>query len=81
MVGNLFWKRHVNLLRSLAGSWVADTESKAEIPLDDAYPEVTPLLHSEQRQIESQADSQADSAQVVSSKPQDLLPVSASEET
>ena len=81
MVGNLFWKRYVNLLRSLAGSWVADTESKAEIPLDDAYPEVTPLLHSEQRQIESQADSQADSAEVVSPKPQDLLPVSASEET
>ena len=28
-------------LRSLAGSKVADTELKAEIPLDDAYPEVT----------------------------------------
>ena len=81
MVGNLFWKRHVNLLRSLAGSWFAGTESKAEIPLDDAYPEVTPLLHSEQPQIESQADSQTDSAQVVSPRPQDLLPVHASEET
>ena len=57
MVGNLFWKRHVDQLRSLAGSKVADTESKAEIPLDDAYPEVTPLFHPEQPQIDSQADS------------------------
>ena len=79
MVGNLFWKRHVDQLRSLAGSKVADTEPKAEIPLDDAYPEATPLLHPEQPQIES-TDSQADPTQVVPPKPQDLVPVSALEE-
>ena len=81
MVGNLFWKRHVDQLRSLAGSKVADTESKAEIPLDDAYPEVTPLLHPEQPPIES-TDSQADSTQVVLPSPhssQDLVPVPAPE--
>ena len=81
MVGNLFWKRHVDQLRSLAGSKVADTESKAEIPLDDAYPEVTPLLHPEQPPIES-TDSQADSTLVVPQSPhssQDLVPVPAPE--
>ena len=79
MARNLFWKRHVDQLRSLASSKVADTESKAEISLDHAYPKVTPLLHPEQPQIES-TDSQADSTQVVPPKPQDLAPVSASEE-
>ena len=59
-------------LRSWAGSKIADNESKAEIPLDDS-PEVTPLLHPEQPQIES-TDSQADSTQVVPPKPQDLVP-------
>ena len=81
MVGNLFSKRHVDQLRSLAGSKVAHTESKAEIPFDDAYPEVTPLFHPEQLQIES-TDSQADSTQVVPPSPhgsQDLVPVPAPE--
>ena len=81
MVGNLFWKRHVDQLRCLAGSKVADTESKVEIPLDDAYPDVTPSFHPEQPPIES-TDSQADSTLVVPPSPnssQDLVPVPAPE--
>ena len=79
-MGNLFWKRDVDQLRSLAGSKIAD-ESKAEIPLDDAYPEVTPLLYPKQPPIES-TDSQADSTLVVPPSPhssQDLVPVPAPE--
>ena len=81
MVGNLFWKRHVDQLRSLADSKVADTESKVEIPLNDAYPEVTPSLYPEQPPIES-TNSQADSTLVVPPSPhtsQDLVPVPAPE--
>ena len=52
MVGNLFWKCHVDQLQSLAGSKVADTEPITESPLDDAYPEVMPQRHPEQPQIE-----------------------------
>ena len=64
MVGNLLWKRHVDQLRSFAGSKVADTEPMAEIPLDDAYLEVMRLRHPEQPQIES-SDLQADWTYVV----------------
>ena len=45
MVENLFWKRHADQLRYLAGSKNADTELMAEIPLDDASPEVMPQCH------------------------------------
>ena len=82
MVGNVFWKRHVDQLQSLAGSKVTDTESKAEIPLDDAYPEVMPLHHPKQPQIES-SESAADLTRVIPPSPdgsQDLVPVSAPEE-
>ena len=82
MVGNLFWKRHVDQLRSLVGSKVADTEPMAESPLDDAYPEVMPRRHPEQPQIES-TDSQVYSNHVVPPSPhgsQNLVPVSAPEE-
>ena len=60
----------------------ADTESKAEIPLNDAYPEVIPLRHPEQPQIES-SESQAVPTHVVlpsSRASQDLVAVSAPEE-
>ena len=41
---DLFWKRHVDQLRSLAGSKVAETVTTAETPKDEyAYPEVVPL--------------------------------------
>ena len=82
IVGNLFWKGHVDQLRSLASSKVADTEPMAESPLDDAYPEVMPRRHPEQPQIES-TDLQADSSHVVLPSPhgsQNLVPVSAPEE-
>ena len=64
-------------LRSLAGSKVADTKSKVEIPLDESCPEVSLLLHPEQPQIQY-TDSQA-ATKVVPPKPQDLVPVSTSE--
>jgi len=54
----------------------------AEVPLDNAYPEVMPLRQPEQPQIES-PDSQADSTHVVPPSPhgsQHLVPVSAPEE-
>lgn len=79
IVENLFWKQHVDQLRSFAGSKVADTEPMAKVPLDDACPEVMPLRQPEQPQIES-SDSQADSTQVVPPSPhgsQNLVPVSA----
>ena len=82
MVGNLFWKRHVDQLRSLAGSKVADTKPVAESPLDDAYPEVMPQRYPEQPQNVS-TDSQADSNHVVPPSPhgsQNLVLVSAPEE-
>ena len=82
MVGNLFWKRHMDQLRSLAGSKVADTKPMAESPLDDAYPEVMPQRHPEQPQIES-TDSQADSNHVFLPSPhalQNLVIVSTPEE-
>lgn len=68
--------------RSLAGSKIADTETMVEVPLDDAYPEVTPLRQPEQPQMES-ADSQADSSHVYPLSPrgsQDLAQVSTPED-
>jgi len=42
-VRDLFWKRHVDQLRSLAGLKVAETITTAETPKDDyTYPEVVP---------------------------------------
>lgn len=81
MAGNLFWKQHVSQLRSLAGSKVADTEPMAEIPFDDAYPEVIPVRPPEAPPIES-SDYQADYNYVVPPRPQgspNLVPVSAPE--
>ena len=80
MVQNLFWKRDVDQLRFLAGSKIADTEPMAEVPLDNAYPEV--MRQPEQPQIESSV-SQADSTHVVPPSPlgsQDLVPATAPEE-
>ncbi|PFX29393.1 hypothetical protein AWC38_SpisGene5825 [Stylophora pistillata] len=68
-------------LRSLAGSKVVDTEPMAEIPFDDAYPEVIPVRPPEAPPIES-SDSQADYNHVVPPRPQgspNLVPVSATE--
>ena len=56
MVGDLFWKRHVDQLRSLAGSKVAETETMAETPKDDyAYPEVVAVQQPERPLSETSA--------------------------
>ena len=56
-VGYLLWKRHVDQLRSLAGSKVADTESLSEMPeVDHARdPKVVPLPQPQCSEIVSEA--------------------------
>ena len=59
-MGDLFWKRHVDQLRSPAGLKVPETETTAETPKDDyAYPEAVPLQQPERPLSETSA-AQAD---------------------
>ena len=78
MVGDLFWKRHVDQLLSLAGTKVADDESLAETPKDEhAFPEVIPLRQPKRSEIETseaQADENHDSPKKPHNTP-NLVPV------
>ena len=44
-MGDLFWKRHADQPRSLAGTKVADDESLADTPKEEnVIPEVMPFM-------------------------------------
>jgi len=80
MVGDLFWKRHLVQLRSLADSKVAETRTTAETD-DCAYPELVPLQQPERRLSETSA-AEADLNDFLPSplNMPSLVPVSALEE-